>query len=135
MVTSNIEYQGSLRNKATHLQSGNSIRTDAPVDNQGKGEDFSPTDLLATSLGTCMVTIMGIEAAKLGISIEKTNISVTKHMSSNLPRRVSQIDISMTIPHALSDEHMQSMRQFAENCPVAKSIHPDLNVNLEISCE
>ncbi|MCP4274444.1 MAG: OsmC family protein, partial [Gammaproteobacteria bacterium] len=89
MTTSQIEYQGSLRARATHLQSGNSIRTDAPVDNQGKGEDFSPTDLLATSLGACMITIMGIEANKMGINIDNTRISVTKHMSSDLPRRVS----------------------------------------------
>ncbi len=135
MTTSQIEYQGSFRARATHLQSGNSIRTDAPVDNQGKGEDFSPTDLLATSLGACMITIMGIEANKMGINIDNTRISVTKHMSSDLPRRVSGVDIIMKIPHTLSEEYLIALRQFADNCPVAKSIHPDMKVSLDISCE
>jgi len=135
MATSKIVYQGSLRTQATHLQSGNSIRTDAPVDNQGKGEEFSPTDLLATSLGACMITIMGIEANKLDINIDNTNIVVTKHMSSSLPRSVSQIDITMDIPNKISDEHMTSFRQFAKNCPVAKSISPDIEVNFTLNCE
>ncbi len=138
MVTATILYQGALRTRATHLQSGNSIRTDAPIDNQGKGEDFSPTDLLATSLGACMITIMGIEANKLGLKsadIDNTNIAITKKMSSTLPRCVSQIEISMKIPDKISDEHMTLFRQFAENCPVAKSINPAIDVKFELTCE
>ncbi len=135
MVTINIEYQGSLRNQMTHQPSGQVITTDAPIDNKGKGEAFSPTDLLASSLGACMITIMGIKADSLGISIDDTSIVVTKHMSEDLPRRVAQIDIDIQIPHKLSDKHMSSLRRAAVTCPVAESIHPDLKVVLDISCE
>ena len=135
MVTINIEYQGSLRNQMTHQPSGQVVTTDAPLDNKGKGEAFSPTDLLASSLGACMITIMGIKADNLGISIDDTNVVVTKHMSDNLPRRVAQIDIDINIPHKLSDKHMNSLRRAAVTCPVAESIHPDLKIELNISYE
>ncbi len=135
MVTINIKYKGSLRNQMTHQPSGQVVTTDAPIDNKGKGEAFSPTDLLASSLGACMVTIMGIKADSLGISIDDTSIVVTKHMSDDLPRRVAQVDINIQIPHRLSDKHMGSLRRAAVTCPVAQSIHPDLKVVLDISCE
>lgn len=134
MVTMNIVYQGSLRTNSTHEPSGNSVITDAPVDNKGKGEAFSPTDLLCSSLGSCMLTIMGIKADDLGISIDDTRVVVRKHMSTDSPRRIQQIDVDMEIPHRVSAEHMQSLERSALNCPVAKSIHPDIRVELKMNC-
>ena len=134
MTTVNIEYQGSLRTLATHQLSGNSVTTDAPLDNKGKGAAFSPTDLLASSLASCMATIMGIKADLLGISIDNTSISVTKHMSADSPRRISQIDIDIEIPQQLSDKNLLSMKRVALSCPVAKSIHPDIKVDFTIHC-
>jgi len=135
MVKMTVEYQGSLRTQISHHPSSSSLTTDAPVDNMGKGEAFSPTDLLAGSLGACMVTIMGIKADSLGINIDGTGVSVKKHMSTDLPRRVGEIDINIDIPHKLSDKELLSIKNSAVNCPVAKSIHPDLIVNFNISCE
>ena len=135
MVTMNIAYQGTLRTHSTHQPSGNTVVTDAPLDNKGKGEAYSPTDLLCSSLGSCMLTIMGIKADDLGISIDDTQIIVKKHMSSDTPRRVSQIDVDIKIPQKISDLHMESLKRAALNCPVAKSIHPDLFVNFSLTCE
>ena len=135
MVTMNIAYQGTLRTHSTHLPSGNTVVTDAPLDNKGKGEAYSPTDLLCSSLGSCMLTIMGIKADDLGISIDDTKIIVKKHMSSDTPRRVGQIDVDIKIPQQISEKHLQSLQRSALNCPVAKSLHPDLFVNLTLACE
>ena len=134
MVTINIEYQGSLRTHATHQPSNESLITDAPIDNKGKGEAFSPTDLLASSLGSCMATIMGIKADELGINIDNTKIIVKKHMSNDSPRRVSQIDVEMEIPHQITDQHLLSLQRAALHCPVAKSLHPDLKIDFKIRC-
>jgi len=131
----NIEYQGSLRTKSTHQPSGDSLLTDAPIDNKGKGEAFSPTDLLASSLGSCMVTIMGIKADDLEICIDDSEITVTKHMNVDGPRRIVQLDVTISIPHKISSKHMQSLERSALECPVAKSIHPDLNINFKMTCE
>jgi len=135
MVTMNIEYQGVLRTHSTHQPSGNTVITDAPVDNKGKGEAYSPTDLLCSSLGSCMLTIMGIKSDDLGINIDGTKVTVVKHMSSDSPRRVCEIDIDMHIPFMVSSEHMASLRRSALNCPVAQSIHPDLKINVTMTCE
>jgi len=126
MPTSEVIYEGELRCNATHIQSGTTIFTDAPLDNHGKGEAFSPTDLLATSLGVCMVTIMGIEANKRKINIDGTKLSVQKTMGT-LPRRVTKIEVMIAIPNRnLSERDIQAIEEAGLNCPVAKSLHPDL---------
>lgn len=128
-MTSRIIYHGDLRTSATHLQSGTTIETDAPTDNQGKGERFSPTDLLATALGSCMMTIMGIKARDMHISLDGTTIEVQKHMLSE-PRRVGAVDLHFNFPSHLSlDEKQRNILEHAAlACPVAKSIHPSLEV-------
>jgi uncharacterized OsmC-like protein len=126
MATSTIIYTGELRTVAVHLQSGVELITDAPTDNQGRGEAFSPTDLLATSLGACMLTIMGINAKANGIDIDKTRLEITKTMATN-PRRVSEIKIIITFPNkAYSEKEKQMLQIAALNCPVAKSLHPEI---------
>jgi putative redox protein len=130
MATSTIIYTGELRTVAVHLQSGVELITDAPTDNQGRGEAFSPTDLLATSLGACMLTIMGINAKANGIDIDKTRLEITKTMATN-PRRVSEIKIIITFPNkAYSEKEKQMLQIAALNCPVAKSLHPEIKQNV-----
>lgn len=126
-MTANIIYKGSLRTLATHLQSGTSIETDAPTDNQGMGARYSPTDLLATSLGCCMVTIMGIKARDMQIDLEGTEIAITKIMKSE-PRRVGGIVVAFQFPATLCiDLKKQTiLENAARHCPVAKSIHPEI---------
>lgn len=126
-MTSSIVYQGQLRTAAAHIQSNTIIETDAPTDNQGKGERFSPTDLVATALGSCMLTIMGIKARDMNINLEGTRIDVQKHMKSD-PRRISGIDIHFHFPShlALSDKEKTILQNAALTCPVAKSLHADL---------
>ncbi len=126
METSRIIYLGDLRTEAEHVRSGNKLTTDAPVDNNGKGEYFSPTDLLATSLGTCMVTIMGMSAKTHGFNIDGTKISVQKIMGTN-PRRVVEIVIDLHFPHNnYSVKEKKLIELSAKECPVAQSLHPDL---------
>lgn len=111
---------------ATHVYSGTRIFTDAPLDNNGKAQSFSPTDLVATALGACMVTIMGIEANKLNVNIDGTKMTVQKTMVSN-PRRISKVQIVFEVPGAeLSDGNRLILENAARNCPVAKSIHPEI---------
>ena len=131
-MTSEIIYKGALRTEAKHLQSETVIETDAPTDNQGKGERFSPTDLLATSLGSCMLTIMGIKARDMHISLDGTEVIIKKSMKSE-PRRVSGIDVQFKFPSSLSlDEKEKTiLERAALTCPVAKSIHPDIDVNVD----
>jgi uncharacterized OsmC-like protein len=129
-MTSTITYLGDLRTECTHLRSGQTIITDAPVDNNGKGEAFSPTDLTATSLGTCMVTIMGLSAKNHNIDIDGTKLEITKHMASD-PRRISQIDIKIILPkRSYSDRELKILETSARTCPVALSLHPDIRQNL-----
>jgi putative redox protein len=126
MKTSKIIYQGDLRTEATHLQSGRTFITDAPLDNNGKGEAFSPTDLLATSLGCCMLTIMGIVAGRNSINIDGTTIEITKKMESN-PRRVSEIVVEFEMPQRnYSEKEKVLLENAARTCPVAKSLSPEL---------
>lgn len=126
METSRIIYLGDLRTEAEHVRSGNKLTTDAPVDNNGKGEYFSPTDLLATSLGTCMVTIMGMSAKTHGFNMDGTKISVQKIMGTN-PRRVVEIVIDLHFPHNnYSVKEKKLIELSAKECPVAQSLHPDL---------
>src|SRR6476661_6067720 len=126
-MTSIVVYEGGLRTICTHLQSGSDFETDAPVDNNGKGERFSPTDLLATSLATCMVTVMGIKARHMGFDLSGIKVDVEKKMKAD-PRRVSGINLIYTIPEALqrlSKEDITTLKNIGINCPVQKSIHPD----------
>jgi putative redox protein len=126
MATSTTKYLGELRSQATHIQSGKQIITDAPLDNEGRGEAFSPTDLLATSLSCCMLTIMGIAAGKHGFSIEGTQVVTTKIMAQN-PRRVGEIVVEFTFPQNNYDQKTKKLIEAAaRECPVAKSLHPDL---------
>lgn len=132
MATSEVVYTGELRCKATHLQSESLIITDAPLDNQGKGEAFSPTDLLATSLGVCMLTVMGIEAKKLGVNMDGAKVMITKQMGV-LPRRVVKIIAELEIPNRnLTSEQQLKLEDTGINCPVAKSLHPDLVQDIRI---
>jgi len=131
MNTSIVQYSGDLRCSATHSKSGISIISDAPLDNHGRGEAFSPTCLLATSLAMCMMTIMGIAAKEKNIPLEGLQASVTKIMGQN-PRRVQEVHIQMSGNFSLWDKKQwAAMKAAAENCPVMQSIHPDLKVNLE----
>ncbi len=126
MITSELEYLGGLRLKARHVRSGNELVTDAPVDNKGKGEAFSPTDLLATSLGACAMTIMGIAAQEHGFDIDGTKIRVTKIMASN-PRRVGEVIVEYDFPQRQYSEKVKAIiRKSAQTCPVFQSLHPDL---------
>tara|TARA_Y100000768_G_C23710022_1_gene555323 strand:+ start:184 stop:588 length:405 start_codon:yes stop_codon:yes gene_type:complete len=120
-----IKYTGDLRTKATHLSSGSTIITDAPLDNNGKGEKFSPTDLFATALGSCMLTIMGITAQTHGINIDDAEVTVKKIMGAN-PRRVSCIKIIINIYSDISEKDRKLLIKAAHHCPVSKSINPDI---------
>jgi putative redox protein len=126
MVEIQIAYQGELRCKPTHGPSGVTILTDAPVDNMGKGESFSPTDLVATALGTCMLTIMGIAAQRMKVDIVGTRVSVTKEMSTTGPRRIDRLGVTFNIPAKLTAEQKQQLENAAMACPVCKSLHPDV---------
>lgn len=131
-MTSTVEYEGALRTVCTHLRSGNDFETDAPVDNNGKGERFSPTDLMATSLGTCMITVMGIKARTMGFDLNGVKIEVEKIMKAE-PRRVGGINLFFHFPEELKsidERNKQVLKQTGINCPVAKSIHPDIEVNI-----
>ena len=126
MTTVKTIYLGDLRTENEHLQSGNKIITDAPTDNQGKGEAFSPTDLLATALGNCIMTIMGIKARDNGIDIKGTEIEITKIMASN-PRRVAEVVVEFTFPKkGYSSEEKKLIESVAGISPVPLSLHPDL---------
>nr|WP_319998626.1 OsmC family protein [uncultured Draconibacterium sp.] len=126
MTTIKTIYLGELRTENEHLQSGNKVITDAPTDNRGKGEYFSPTDLLATALGSCIMTIMGIKARDNGIDIEGTQVDVTKIMASD-PRRVAEVIVEFTFPAKnYTDEEKQLVESVAGVSPVPLSLHPDL---------
>jgi putative redox protein len=125
MATIKTVYLGGLRTEATHLQSGTKIITDAPTDNQGKGEAFSPTDLLAESLAGCMLTTMGIAANVHGINIDNTECEVTKIMAAD-PRRVAEVVTKFKFPGEYSDKEKKILERASLNCPVYISLHPDL---------
>ncbi|MFT3844143.1 MAG: OsmC family protein [Lacibacter sp.] len=130
-MTSSILYKGDLRTEATHLFSGSVIETDAPLDNQGKAQRFSPTDLVATALGSCMLTIMGIKARDMNIDLTGVTIDILKHMKSD-PRRISAVDVTFTFPATLQLEEKEKiiLQNAALTCPVAKSLHTDIEQNV-----
>lgn len=128
MVEIDIEYQGELHCRATHGPSGATIETDAPVDNQGKGEAFSPTDLLATSLGVCMMTLMGIYARRHAIDLKGTRVHVVKEMIADPDRRVGRVAVTMTLPAGIDPKQRGPLERAALTCPVKGSLHPDVVV-------
>lgn len=126
MVQMQINYQGELRCVARHEPSGTEILTDAPVDNQGKGEAFSPTDLAATALASCMLTIMGIAAQNRGIDLKGASASIGKAMTSSPPRRIQKLDVVITVPIPEDHESVALLKEAALNCPVFLSLHPEI---------
>ena len=133
MVTIDVSYTGELHCKAVHGPSGKSFETDAPVDNHGKGESFSPTDLLATALGTCYLTVMAIYAEQHEVDLKGMTAKIEKHMSSDKPRRVSRLVAEINFPPGVPLNRRGSLEAVAINCPTAKSIHPDIGVDLKFN--
>jgi putative redox protein len=130
MSTITTLYSGQLRTQAVHLASGNTLITDAPVDNNGRGEAFSPTDLVCAALGSCMLTIMGIAAQRHGLDLEGTRIEITKIMAAN-PRRIAEVILQFTLPpNHFTDKERDLLEQAARTCPVALSLHPDIKQNV-----
>ncbi|MBT3992567.1 MAG: OsmC family protein [Gammaproteobacteria bacterium] len=132
MATSIVYYSGELRTESTHIQSGQKLTTDAPTDNEGKGKAFSPTDLLATSLANCMLTIMGITAQRKNINIDSTRATVEKIMGQE-PRRVQEIKIDFQFPTNYTDKEKKLLEQAALTCPVANSLSKDLIQTIKFS--
>jgi len=125
-MTSKIIYEGNLRTRMTHLYSGTEVLTDAPLDNQGLAQAFSPTDLVATALASCMVSIMGIKARDMNLDLKGTEAEVTKIMASD-PRRISEIQVVMKFPeNGFTEKDKTILENAARTCPVAKSLHPDI---------
>jgi putative redox protein len=133
MATTSTIYLGDLRTEMTHIQSGTVVVTDAPIDNKGKGAAFSPTDLLASAFGSCMLTIMGISGREHGFSIDGTKATITKIMASN-PRRVAEVHVTLDFPDIdYSDKHKAIIKKISETCPVALSLHQDLKQVVQLN--
>ena len=130
MTTSTSKYSGELRTHSVHTQSGETYITDAPTDNEGNGEAFSPTDIVATSLANCMMTIMGIVSKRKGLIIEGTEAKIDKFMGTD-PRRITEIKIDFYFPVNFSEDERKLLEKSALNCPVAKSLSSDLKQNIE----
>ena len=128
MVEISITYEGTLRCKATHGPSGTTINTDAPKDNMGKGEAFSPTDLVATALATCMVTTMGIMAQRHNINMAGTTAKVQKEMVTAPTRRIGRLTVEIAVPAELSEDDQHRLRHAALACPGHRSLHPDVKI-------
>ncbi|QDK78472.1 OsmC family protein [Spirosoma sp. KCTC 42546] len=142
MATIHIDYLGGLRTDCEHLQSGTHINTDAPTDNQGLGEAFSPTDLVANALGSCIITTMAIFARREGIDLQSSELDVTKVMTSQPPRRIARIEISLILranregnSFLPDDETRARLEKIAHTCPVAISLHPDVEQAVSIRWE
>ncbi len=131
MVEIDIVYNGELRCLATHQPSGTVLATDAPKDNHGRGECFSPTDLVATALGTCMLTIMGIAAQSMQIDLSGTKVVVRKEMAAKPIRRIGTLAVTIDVPISLGEAQRQKLINAAMTCPVHKSMHPDVQMPIE----
>ena len=129
-MTSKVTYTGNLRTLCVHLRSGNEFITDAPVDNNGLGQAFSPTDTVATALASCMLTMMGIKARDMEIEISDSYAEVTKHMAAN-PRRISKIDIRLFLPSGTSEKHRKILEHTANTCPVMYSVNDAIEKEIE----
>ena len=124
-MTSKVTYTGNLRTTCEHLRSGDTFITDAPVDNNGLGGAFSPTDTTATSLASCMMTMMGIKVRDMGVDLTNSIAQVTKHMAAD-PRRISKIEVVLDLPSDVSEKHRKILEHTARTCPVLYSLHPDI---------
>ncbi len=133
MVVMEMEYEGNLHCKAVHGPSRTELGTDAPKDNQGLGESFSPTDLVATALGTCILTTMGIMARTLDVDMAGAKATVEKEMSAEPPRRISRLAVRIQMPHDLGPETRLKLERAARTCPVHKSLHPDVDAPVEFT--
>ena len=133
MTTATVKYLGNLRNECTHTPSGATVITDAPKDNGGEGRAFGPTDLCATMLAACGMTIMAKTAEVHKINIEGMNATVDKAMSAD-PRRISKIVVKVHIPQACTEKEMTLLRRAADTCPMFLSLHPDMEKGFEITC-
>ena len=133
MVEIAIEYQGGLRCRAVHGPSGAVLHTDAPVDNHGRGESFSPTDLVATALGVCMLTVMGIVAERHAWSLTGTRVKVVKHMVADPARRIGKLTVRFELPSALDERARTTLAAAAHTCPVAKSLAAGLELDVEFA--
>ena len=134
MSTATARYTGQLRTEATHNASGNVLITDAPLDNHGRGEAFSPTDLVSTALGACMMTIMGIVAERHDLDLTSVTYDVTKHMVAE-PRRIRQIDVQFHLPASLPAKERALLERAARTCPVALSLNPEIVQQVQFSYE
>ena len=131
MVKIKIVYEGGLHCRATHEPSGSAIVTDAPKDNQGKGEAFSPTDLLAASFGTCMMTVMGITASRHNIDLKGTTVDVIKEMATDPVRRIGSVTVTLRMVPGIPADKRQMLENAAYACPVHKSLHPDVKTPIQ----
>jgi putative redox protein len=127
MVEINVVYEGQLQSTAIHGPSGATLVTDAPKDNMGKGESFSPTDLVATALATCIVTTMGIVAQRHGLDLAGTKVRAEKHMTTSGLRRIARLPVEVHVPRTFKDDDRQRLENAAHTCPVHKSLHPDVD--------
>jgi uncharacterized OsmC-like protein len=125
-TTATARYEGHLRTEATHTASGTVIQTDAPVDNHGRGEAFSPTDLVGTALGTCILTTMAIVAERHQVDLVGSSFQMAKIMSTDAPRRIAQLTVELHLPASLSDSDRALMERTAHTCPVALSLNPEI---------
>jgi putative redox protein len=123
-----VEYHGELHCSAVHGPSGSQLATDAPADNQGLAQTFSPTDLVATAIGACMLTVMGIYARPRNISLDSAHATVEKEMTRTPPRRIDQLTVALHLPASLDEKTRCALEQVARTCPVAASLHPDVKV-------
>jgi putative redox protein len=128
MVEIQIAYRGKLRCSAMHVDSGATLLTDAPTDNMGNGESFSPTDLVAAALGTCMLTVMGIASQRMEIDLSGATVTVTKEMALAPMRRIGRLSVAFRVPLPLTQEQRQMLQNAAMTCPVHKSLHPDVQI-------
>jgi uncharacterized OsmC-like protein len=126
MVEIKIDYQGDLHCRAVHGPSGTVLETDAPVDNNGRGESFSPTDLVATALGVCMATVMGIVARRKEIGLEGMKVDVKKHMTTDTPRRIAKLEVDIHVPLPADHPERKLLEAAGHGCPVHQSLHPDV---------
>lgn len=131
MVDIHVEYQGDLHCVATHGPSLKKLETDAPKDNQGKGETFSPTDLVATALGACVATIMGLYAKRHALDLKGLQVNVQKTMSEDLPRRIATLEVEVLLPKGIPEAHRTGLENAAHTCPVHKSLHPDIKIPMK----
>jgi uncharacterized OsmC-like protein len=129
-MTAKVTYEGALRTTCKHIQSGNTFQTDAPTDNQGLGQAFSPTDTVATGLASCMLTVMGIKARDLDVDLKGATAEVIKHMASN-PRRISKIEVKLELPSQVTDKDKTILERTGHTCPIHYSLHPDIEKVIE----